>query len=722
MKRRANQAQVAVYLNRVKSFFALLEFAALGASPAAPKLVKISWLKFSLLRRYADALALGALALICAVVFWPLLSGRTFYYGDLQLYFQPMATFWQGHLAQGRVPLWNAGILGGTPFVGSPQMWILYPSALLFLAFPAVTALAISMVLHFWLAGAFFYGWARRGVLGLAPMAALLGACVWMLCGFVVAKSQFPNMLQALAWVPAVLWASERVAARADGRSALILALVLSLQLLAAHAQISLFSVYMLAIYAFYRWRQTPDRCNGWRVTGSVIVALVLTGLLTLGQTLPVLEALRATARQSIGLFEASRFALMPWAIGTLISPYFYGNPMKGVWNYPLNVNLWESVCYLGLAPLFLVVVALKNEPRARFWMIWSLGFLWVSMGVFGGLYVLIFFLLPGVARFHDAGRFLAGFSLGGALLAALGAHWLLSRARHGALWASLALLLTLLDLGFFARHFYPTIPVALAQSSVPAWGRDDWMEARQGRIWALGTDATWNMYQPINDMRPGDAQNTRRFFALVPPNRQLLNGWLAEVGYEPMFDRATQARVRALDINFTGDKFPPRLAAQLGRNSVRLLQLRRAARLPDTPAWTLIDASDPPVNGLRIFTYRNEKCLPRARWQSGDGGWRRARIIGENSSAIELEVPARATQIELADSMRPGWSATLDGQPAPIETTSEGWRRVNVPPAQAARRMRFDYAPVPWKLGVFVSLCALGFIAAGLIATRRGR
>ena len=404
-----------------------------------------------LARHRADGLALLALALICALVFWPLLHGQTFYYGDLQLYFQPMATFWKSSLAQNRVPLWNAGILGGTPFVGNPQMWILYPSALLFLPFSAVTALTITTVFHFWLAGAFFYAWMRRGALSLQPLAALLGACVWMLCGFTVAKSQFPNMLQAIAWVPAVLWAGEIVAARANFRSMLVLASVLSLQLLAAHAQISLFSGYMLAIYTFYRWRAMQPRRGGWRVLGCVAGALALTVWLTLGQTLPVVEALGATARQSLSLKGASRFALVPRALEILVLPHFYGNPMKGVWNYPTK-NAWESACYLGILPLILAVLAFARERRARFWLGWTIGFLWISTGVLGGLYTLAFFALPGVARFHDAGRFLVGFSIGGAVLAALGAQYLLGHVRNGARWLMVVLALTLLDLGTFSR------------------------------------------------------------------------------------------------------------------------------------------------------------------------------------------------------------------------------------------------------------------------------
>ena len=676
--------------------------------------------------RRADFFAFCALALVCVLVFWPLLCGQTFYYGDLQLYFQPMATFWKSNINWARVPLWNAGILGGAPFVGNPQMWILYPSALLLLPFSAVTALTISTVFHFWLTGAFFYAWTRRGALQLQILPALLGACVWMLCGWVVAKSQFPNMLQAIAWVPAVLWAGEVVAARANFRATLILALILALQLLAAHAQISVLNGYMLLIYVFACWRKLPQKCTIGRLMACLAGALVLAGLLSLGQTLPVLESLGATARQNLSLFDASRFSVVPWAVGTLVVPHFYGNPMKGAWNYPFNINAWESACYLGIAPLILAIIALKSARYARFWAGWTIGFFWLSMGVFGGLYALAYFVVPGVARFHDAARFLVGFSLGGAVLAALGAQHLSLNVRNGARWTLLLLALTLFDLGVFARRFYPTIPVELAQlTPAPPWGADDFVASRQGRIWAINGTEMWPMFQPISDMRPANYANTRQFFRNVPPNRHLMSGWIEEVGYEPLFDRATQNRVRALDLNFKANQFPPRLAQQLGRNSVRILQIIRDKPLPSTRDWVLVGATQQPVNGQSIFYYRNQKCLPRARFQVGGNRWQRAAIVEETSSSLEMEVPARATQIELADSMRPGWRAQLNGKSLPIQTTVEGWRRVDLPVARDnnARRVRFDYAPQTWKLGVFVSLCALGFVCAGLAATwpRRG-
>ena len=681
-------------------------------------------------RRHADGLALVALALVCAVVFWPLWHGQTYYLGDIQLYFQPMATVWKSALDQGRVPLWNGGILAGTPFVGSPQMWITYPAALLFLAFPATQALALTTLSHFWLAGAFFYSWTRRGRLDLHPVAALLGACVWMLCGFFVAKTQFPNMFMAIAWVPAVLWAGEAVALRADARAVMVLALALALQLATAHAQIILFTFYMLGAYAVYLWRAAPHpeaarRGNGWRVFALFGGAFLLMGLLTLGQTLPVVDVVRAAARQNLSLGQATRFSVIPWTLVTLVWPYFYGNPAKDISHYPLSMNLWETVGYLGIVPLILAGVAVLREARARFWLPWSLLFLWLSTGIFGGLYMLAFYLLPGLNRFHDAARFLSGYSLGVAVLAALGAHWLWKGARRGRLLVALALALTVADAGYFARNFYPFLPRAVVETKpVAHWGDDALIANRQARLFLPNQGQVWDALQTYNQWRVGDRENTRRLYNSGLYNRHLLAGWLADPGYEPLFDRATAARLKALHWNLSDTRFDPRLAEQMGRISIRSFQLFAEKPLPETPDWKLVYISPWKADNRRFYYYQNQRCLPRARFQDeSNANWQMARIVSEDTRSIQLDVPARARTVELADTNRPGWSAKVDGKPVRIEPTAEGFRRLQLPPpiaATARRRVEFEYRSMPWKLGVFVSLCALGFVSAGLMATRK--
>ena len=688
----------------------------------------------SFCRRHADGLALVALALVCALVFWPLWHGQTYYYGDIQLYFQPLVTQWKAALDQGRVPLWNNEILAGTPFVGNPQMWVLYPASLLFLVCPAMQALALTTLFHFWLAGAFFYGWTRRGHLDLHPVAAFLGACVWMLCGFFVAKTQFPNMFMAIAWMPAVLWAGEAVIKRGDARATLVLALTLALQTATAHAQISLFTLYMLAIYALYLWRATPHaqasrRGNGWRVAALFGGALVLMALLTLGQTLPVVEFVRTAARQQLSLQGASRFFVVPWAIITLIWPYFYGDPATDNFHYPLFMNFWETAAYLGVVPLILAGVAVARDNRARFWLNWSLIFLWLSMGVFGGLYILAFVLVPGLNRFHDPARFLAGYSLGVAVLAALGAHWTWKHARRGRVWVGLALALTLADAGHFAGHFYPFLPRSVVETPpVAFWGDDALMKNRQARMLQTRQGDVWAALQNPDKWRVGDRQNTRRLYQSGLYNRHVLGGFLADSGYEPLFDGASAVRLNALAWNDSDTRFDPRFAAQASRSSLRILQLFRAQEVPATPDWTLVYTSPPQIDGRRFYVYRNEKCLPRARFRApGNAHWQMARIVHEDTRSIEIEVPARAQIFELADSMRAGWSATVDGQRVPIETTAENWRLLQLPAAAptaatSPRRIEFRYRSMPWTLGVWVSLCALGFLSAGLVATRKAK
>ena len=373
---------------------------------------------------------------------------------------------------------------------------------------------------------------------------------------------------------------------------------------------------------------------------------------------------------------------------------------------------------YLGLAPLGLAALAVWKERRARFWAGWSFGFLWLACGVFGGLWALAFHVLPGLARFHDAGRFGVGWSIGGAVMAALGAQFLL---RKSARWVLVALVLSVLDLGVFARGVYPFRSVESAQVPPPAlWGRDAMLESRQGRLWEPNFLDIWGALMPPYDYRLDNPANARAFFDSAPVNRHLMRGWLAESGYDPLFDRATQRRMNALQWRQDGH-LPPDIAARLGRDSIRIVQVFAPNPLPPTPGLTLVYSSPWREQGRRLFYYRNEAALPRARWLDGTH-WRAAWIRGETSSSITLEVPARAQTFELADSMRPGWHA-FEGQTVlPIETTAEGWRRLQLPiaPNGQTRRVRFVYAPTVWKLGVFVSLCALGFWCAGMMATRR--
>ena len=151
------------------------------------------------------------LFLLTVIYFWPqLIQGRVLYWGDIGLYFTPMAGFLRENLRAGRVPLWNPLIFCGTPYVGNPQTWPLYPVTALLPLMSASYFLGLTVALHVWLAGVGTYLFARRA-LSIGRGAALLAAITFMFGGQLVSKEQFPNMVQASAWLPWALWALDRV-------------------------------------------------------------------------------------------------------------------------------------------------------------------------------------------------------------------------------------------------------------------------------------------------------------------------------------------------------------------------------------------------------------------------------------------------------------------------------------------------------------------------------
>ena len=73
-----------------------------------------------------------------------------------------------------------------------------------------------------------------------------------------------------------------------------------------------------------------------------------------------------------------------------------------------------------------------------------------------------------------------------------------------------------------------------------------------------------------------------------------------------------------------------------------------------------------------------------------------------------------------LADQYFPGWSATVNGQPAEIALANHAFRLVEVPKGSAT--VEFRYSPPRFWIGVLVSALTLTAVIAMLVATSRRR
>ncbi len=102
-----------------------------------------------------------------------------------------------------------------------------------------------------------------------------------------------------------------------------------------------------------------------------------------------------------------------------------------------------------------------------------------------------------------------------------------------------------------------------------------------------------------------------------------------------------------------------------------------------------------------------------------GAGVFGSARIDGEAPERVEVATEAAmASYLVLADTFDPGWSATVDGLPAPIRPAFVAFRAVYLPPGR--HRVVFRYRPAGFTTGLAAS--AVGLAAAAILLARPRR
>ncbi len=380
-------------------------------------------------RRQWPVAALVALIVSAA---WELaLAGRIIARGDLLLYFYPLREFAAQALREGRLPLWNPYVFMGAPFLANIQTGVLYPPNVALTWLPAERAVSLSIVWHLVVAGLGAYALGLRLRLGRAASFGL--GTAFGLGGYLGAQVEHLNQLQTLAWLP---WAITGLCAAAQGepllRSAWLLALVLTLQLLAGHTQSLYIALVGMALSALVLggWSREAGNPLGARAQArawlapalALVIAVALAVLLGAAQLLPTWELSRESARVGgLPFNEAGSFSWRPWVVGRALLPT-YGDPL-----FP------EYVAYLGAVGLALAVLGGLAGPRqgGRAW--WLGGLLIgvgvvLALGVATPLFPLLYRWLPGFGFFRAQARWLALFALGAATWVGVGVAQLARR------------------------------------------------------------------------------------------------------------------------------------------------------------------------------------------------------------------------------------------------------------------------------------------------------
>jgi len=378
--------------------------------------------------RLWDLAALGGLALAALVICWPLgLTNRILAGIDAFTYFTPYWAHRMEAFRAGVVPLWNPYLFSGAPFLANIQAAVLYPLHWPLSWLRPEQALVWSALLHVWMASAFTYVFARR-TLRVRSLAALGAGLIYGLGGFTLARIENINQLNALAWLPALLWLYDEClreprAGSPARRSVPFIGLsaAIALQLLAGHTQTTFINMIGLGLWALLSVGRPLRPARLWPLL-SVIVAVSLAA----AQLLPTIE-LNGLGLRTGGLpyRQAVSFSLRPQLLLQSLLPPF-GRGLAEAFG---SEGYAEFVGYVGVSGLFLAGLGVLAGWRSTLtrWGGWlrpgvlaAVGLL-LALGAYNPLTYVLWRFVPGFDLFRAPARWLALFALGCALLAALG-------------------------------------------------------------------------------------------------------------------------------------------------------------------------------------------------------------------------------------------------------------------------------------------------------------
>lgn len=728
-----------------------------------------------------DWIAVALLVASLVGMFWKVVfTSAMFFYRDVYNYTFPSARFIHDLCRQGFLPYWNPYLNYGQPVLANPNLLFFYPFTLLIVLLPVDIAFTMHFLVHFALAGIGVYVLARSW--GQTYLGAFFAAIVFMLSGPVLSLGDLYNESACAAWIPWALLVTDRALESTRLRLWILLVVIFSFQWLAGEPLTMLATFGLCFSYAFYRcgaWGKLWSKSN-FRLLA--IFFLVGAGMMLLcaAQFLPASNLLSQSRRgvQGLRFRETANWAVNPFSLPEMIVPDFFGSGMAAPtgWLWLMsdsNLPYFLSV-FLGFVPIFCAMAgwALGRDRRRDFVAGATGVFLLLSFGHFTPVFALAYLLFPPltVLRYELPG--LAGFCLGGIVLAyglEMGKPW----ARPGLYAFAVLAIGQLVAVNSGAN---PTAPKAFFTYRPPVLKefKDPPGTYRVASFWPIvQTPDTKNLQTYINfESIPEAADFGPMAQGAFQARLQLATGsMLNQVEGSINLDLERSLPPYLYDIEIYQDRQatdPLRVDCLLGRTNVKYIirptpadsaathalgDVFNGSPLPSRLYEDLCFVPRTYVAGNSLFSTNSAETLdqlaspdfdalnsvilaaaagsspniePAFRPARGEAGLMpgattavnggapagQVKIVHRDPNSVTLRAQlARPAYVVLLDRYDPNWQATLDGRPAPVLRANQIFRAVYA--GAGLHEIRFDYRQRGFRLGLIISIVTLAVLVA---------
>ena len=363
------------------------------------------------------------MALTCIYFYDVFLNGACLAFGDGFDLSYPMAVTLAEQYRGLTFPFWNPYIYSGFPLFASggalnPVFMVLC------LLFKPLTAFNLNLALYYSLAGFFTFLYARQIGLGIFP--SLVAGTIFSLLGYLPAHMMH-GLIVPCAWLPLILYFYDRMKQNLHIKDAIYAALIIALQFLAGHPQVSLYIYIVLMLYVLFHMFYL-DPSKRWRFALLSVSPIALGLLIALPQILATQELSSMSYRAKTTYEFFSSFAFPVHMILSFIFPffYYYGGTYNGEY-WGLTPELGQEA-FVGTLPFLLAMFVLmrwKKNPQILFWGVVAIMAFVFSMGdAIRPLNKLLFYL-PGYNIFRAPSKHIFEVSFALSILAGFGISFL---------------------------------------------------------------------------------------------------------------------------------------------------------------------------------------------------------------------------------------------------------------------------------------------------------